>query len=178
MRKPILDFARPQPLVRMQRNLGGVALLLAGALCAGWVVNEHLALQRQAQSREAELRQITRQLAPRPSTTVSRENLAAEIGKVNQAAAQLTIPWDNLFAAVESAQDGQVALLTFQPNFSKRELRLSGEAASFESLRRFSERLGQGSVLSEVRLLSHEMNQGAGGPVVKFELLARWRSGA
>ena len=48
-------------------------------------------------------------------------------------------------------------------------------AADFQVLRRFSEKLAQGGVVSEVRLLSHEVVPGQTGPVLRFELSAVWR---
>lgn len=150
-------------------------MLVAGVLLSASVLVQHQRLADEVDSLEAAVRRLSRQSTPRPMAALSRDALADEVRRVNQAAAQLTIPWDELFAGIEAAQDREVALLSLNPDFTKREIRMAGEAADFQVLRRFSEKLAQGGVVSEVRLLSHEVVPGPTGQVLRFELSAVWR---
>lgn len=176
MHRQALDFAHPQPAVRLNRNYAGPVLLVMGLLSCVGLVFEYTRIATAIEAAEGEVRRLARHAGPpRQMAAISRDALAEEIRRANQAASQLTIPWDELFEAVESANDEKLALLSLQPNFPKRELKIAGEAASFEALRAYSERLGAAQAIAEVRLLSHEVVTGPRGTVVRFELSAGWR---
>ena len=109
----------------------------------------------------------------------AREQMAKEVERVNRAAMQLTIPWEDLFQAVETATDNKrVALLALQPNFQKRELKISGEAEEYASILQYIERLEKGGALGEVRLISHEVVSQQNSSGIRFELAATWKVNA
>jgi Tfp pilus assembly protein PilN len=171
-----LDFARPQATVKLGGHLLGVVVLAAGvALCAG-LFARYQSLNRELEAAERSIERLARITMPgRQLHGNSRAALIEEVRWANQAAAQLTIPWDDLFSAVESATDKQIALLSLQPSFSKAELRIAGEADDFGALRRYLDRLDASEVLEGVQLVSHEVvNRGAATPI-RFELTAKWK---
>ncbi|MFM9967930.1 MAG: PilN domain-containing protein [Burkholderiales bacterium] len=176
MIKQHLDFAHPQPVVKLQGNtLGAMVLVASLAVCAliGW---HYRTLALQIDATEARIEQLRKRSAlavtPRGS---SREALIDEVRQVNQAAAQLTIAWDEMFREVEAATDRRVALLVLRPNVQKRELRISGEADDFGALRAYLERLDQGKVLENVRLVSHEIISRGNATPLRFEISAGWQ---
>ena len=176
-RKQRLDFAHPQPAVKLKGNLPGVLVLAASlVICTGLALH-YQNLAREIDAAEARIERLARLNSPqRQARGSSREALVEEVRQVNLAAAQLTIPWDNLFREVESATDRGVALLALQPNFQKRELRISGEADDFGALRLYLDRLAGGQQLEAVRLVSHELVTRGTATPVRFEITASWKA--
>jgi Tfp pilus assembly protein PilN len=171
-----LDFARPQAAVKLGGQLAGIAVLVAGVLLCAGLFAHYRSLDREIEAAERSIERLARVTLPgRQLRGNSRAALIAEVRWANDAAARLTIPWDDLFGAVESATDNQIALLALQPNFPKAELRVAGEADDFGALRRYLDRLDASKVLEGVQLVSHEVvSRGAANPI-RFELTARWK---
>ena len=170
-----LDFAHPQPAVKLSGNLGGALVLAASVLLAAGLVAHQRDLAEELDSVETKIGRLARAQSPRLAVQGSRQTVAEEVRRVNQAAMRLTIPWEELFQTVEAAADKRVALLALQPNFQKRELKISGEADDFGVIRRYVERLESGEALAEVRLVSHEVVSRPGATRIRFELTAAWR---
>jgi Tfp pilus assembly protein PilN len=87
----------------------------------------------------------------------------------------MAIPWGELYRCLEENADQNVSLLAVLPNPEKGELRLSGEARDFAALRGYLERLGESGVLTDVRLLNHEVKESDAQKPVVFSLVAAWR---
>lgn len=173
-----LDFARPQPVVKLRGRLQGVLLLAVSVALAAGLVGRYQELAEGVEAAERQIQRLTRARTSDQPVRGSREALAEEVRRVNEAALRLTIPWQELFRAVESAADRRVALLALQPNFQKRELKISGEAENFGAIRRYIEQLEGGAALAEVRLISHEVITQPGAAAIRFELAATWRARA
>ena len=173
-----LDFARPQPAVSMSGRLLGLLVLAASLALAALLAARYQSLGREIESVETRMGQLSRAGNGAQMRLASREAIVQEVRRVNQAAARLTIPWEDLFATIESATDKQVALLALQPNFQKRELKITGEAEDFDAIRRYMERLEEGETLAEARLLSHELVSRPNANLIRFELTATWGRGA
>ena len=171
-----LDFARPQAAVRLGGQFPGIAVLVAGVLLCLGLFAQYRALDREIEAAERSIDRLARVTLPgRQLQGNSRAALIAEVRWANAAAARLTIPWDDLFSAVESATDNQIALLALQPNFAKGELRVAGEADDFGALRRYLDRLDASKVVEGVQLTNHEVvSRGTANPI-RFELSARWQ---
>ena len=175
MRRQRLNFARPQPTVKLNGQHHGAMVLAASVVLAAGLVDHYLDVTGEIESVETRIGRLAR--AGRPGQVVlgSREKVAEEVRRVNRAALQLTIPWEELFQAVESAADKNVALLALQPNFQKRELKISGEADNFNTIMKYLERLKDGEALTEVRLINHEVVSRPNASAIRFELNATWR---
>ena len=178
MHRQRLDFVMPQPVVRLRTNLLGGLTLLAGILLAAGMIAYQVFLLDGIEQTEAQVAHLVRSESPVQASAATRKLVFEEVRQVNQVAEQLTIPWNDLFLAVESASSKHVALLSLQPDYRKHELRISGEADDFETLRAYTEQLGASQVLMDVRLLNHEVISGRGQGVVRFEVLATWRQRA
>lgn len=171
-----LDFAHPQPVVRLSGRLYGGLVLIAGIALASTLFVRYQDLAEGMDTAEAQIKRLARSSAPGRLDRGSREAIAEEVRRVNQAALRLTIPWEGLFQSVEAAADKRVALLSLQPNFQKRELRITGEAEDFGAIRRYIERLERGDTLAGVRLVSHEVVARPNSTQLRFELTATWRA--
>ena len=175
MQRQRLDFMHPQPTVKLNGSLHGSLILVAGAALAFALFVHYQGLAEEMDSAESRIKRLARSVAPGRLDRASREAMAEEIRRVNQAALRLTIPWDRMFRTVESAADKRVALLSLQPNFQKRELKITGEAEDFGSILKYIEQLESGDALSGVRLVSHEVVARPGAMQLRFELSAGWR---
>lgn len=169
-----LDFARPG---------GGTAraaplLLVAGLLCAGAVLAHQRVLSLQASERAAqveEMRSMSRRATPAfAGQDGDTPEVREQIKRANTVLAQMNVPWGELFAAIETAQDGSVGLLAVQPDPGAGQLVIGGQARTLSALLAYMERLQQSDRLREVVLASHEVKNDEPGQPVEFVLAARW----
>lgn len=109
------------------------------------------------------------------SSDGAAEALRPQIEAAAKAVTRLAIPWGALYRCLEDNADETVSLLAVLPNADKGELRLSGEAKDFAALRGYLQRLGDSGVLTEVRILSHEIRESDAQKPVMFTLVAAWR---
>lgn len=169
-----LDFVRPAaPASRL-----APVLLLAGAAAALVVAEEHRQASAQVQERQdrlGELQQLSRRALPAIETReTDSPELREQIKRANAVLAQMNVPWGELFAAVESAQDNSIAVLEVQPDTRERTIALGGMARNLDALLAYMTRLEQTPRLADVLLASHEVKVKEPGQPVEFALTARW----
>lgn len=163
-----LDFAVRRPLV----TPSGAALLLLGIGLAASVTFDALdalarrdtAQQKLAQlsARAAELRgakvqqlRVAAKDAGRGNAPDERE--ARRIAEAQKVIRTLATPWDEMFDALETAQDDSVALLSIAPERAAGRLAMSGEAKNYEALTAWLARLDASGGLQHAQLLAHEI---------------------
>jgi hypothetical protein len=147
-----------------------IALVLAGV--------HYLDLDEQAAAWEGRLERIERghgrqAMAVYPGGQT--EELAVEVEHANEVLRQLTLPWDELFQAVESAAGKKIALLALEPDTEKRMVKISGEAKDFSSLLNYVMQLEERDVFGPVYLQNHQVKLQDPDKPVRFSLLAVWR---
>lgn len=103
------------------------------------------------------------------------EDLALEVKNANKALLQLSLPWERLFQAVESAGSKEVALLALEPDTEKQMVKIRGEAKNIPELLDYIKRLEERDVFGTVYLQSHQVQQQDTDKPVRFALLAFWR---
>lgn len=170
-----LDFraaARPR-----WRWLGWALLVVSVA--AVLVFSEHMAEASQqhatAQTRHDKLSERLRDKTPRRAAAAPDAQTLAEVQRANRIIEQLTVPWDELFGAVEAADARGLAVLSLTPNALDRSLRLAGESRSMNELLAYVGRVAEQPGLSGVHLLAYNTVLRDGVPVVAFTLAATWR---
>jgi hypothetical protein len=156
----------------------GALLLIAGALSAVAVLEHRRVLARTAQERAAQV-EAMHALSRRAMPSIAGQDgdtpeVREQIQKANAVLAQINVPWDELFAAVETAQDGSVGLLAIQPDARERSVAIGGEARSLPALLAYMGRLQGSELLRDIALASHEIKVGEPGQPVQFVLNARW----
>lgn len=170
-----LDYQQEPP----SRHAGPVLLALAllAALFTGayyFELNEQVALW------EGGLEQIERSHGWQPASgredAHEAEEFALEVKRANEVLRQLTLPWDELFQAVESTAGAKIALLALEPDTEKRTVRISGEARDFASMFKFIALLEERDVFGPVYLQSHQVQEQEPERPVRFSLLAAWGS--
>ena len=174
MRALHLDFLHPAgPRIQV-----GVALLAVGVAAAVLVAWRFYALGRDVDELEvrlADVKRLERRELPRIRVAgADPKVLAQEVGRANAVLASLTLPWDAMFGELESAANANVGLLAIQPEASGRQVRLAGEARTFEELLAYIARLEATPGFANVLLATHELKPGGAGRSVAFTLTADW----
>lgn len=170
-----LDFVRP-PTSRT-RWVGW--LLLAAAVPVVVLTSEAYSRADHAwelaQSRHQHLQ--ARSQADRPQRMVSPPDAPtlAAIRRANAVIEQLSVPWGDLFEAIEAADARGLGLLSLTPSARDRSLRLAGEARSMAELLAYVQRMAAQPALQQVHLLAYGTAMRDGTPVVSFTLAATWR---
>ena len=138
-----------------------------------FVVNERNAIM------ESELAQIDMarrksHAANRPATLSSME-LEVEGRRAHEVASLLLLPWRDLFSALESASQNNVAVLAIEPDYKKHQVRITAEAKDFDILVHYLKRLGDTPQLKFVRLLRYEVREDDAQHPLRFTVEASWR---
>ena len=178
MRAMQLTFLAP-PAAR--GRVAAVLLLSFAAGAAALTARQHEHLQQQLESLQAQhTRLLARVADPRvPATAPSSRPLdAATARRLAQARAvvePLAVPWEPLFAALESVPTRGVQLQELVPDAAARTLRLAGEAPSLPVVLAYMDRLAAQPLLGQVHLVSSQPLEREGAAVLGFALLATWR---
>ncbi len=172
MRTLDLDFQRRRPA-----SAAGWALLAAGALAAVWVFHTGERVAAETAAFEDSVRRIERTLpgaARAPATTAENKAQEAVLADMRRVVAQLNLPWNGLFASLESIVTSDVALLSLTPDARKRQLRISAEARNLGAMLAFHRRLEETGRVRDVALVTHEIGEQAPERPVRFNIVATW----
>jgi hypothetical protein len=170
-----LDFLHPAGRGFRVRGL----LLVAGAIAVLAAVGYQRDLGRQVSVHQAELEQL-RGMASRSLPHIAERDadtpeLRDQIKKANGVLQQMNVPWGDLFAGIESAEDGQVALLAVQPDPRSTSVLIGGVARALPAVFAYMARLERTGRLRDVVLVSHEVKTKEPGQPVAFTLNAAWQ---
>ena len=166
-----LDYLRSTP-----RPAWGSWLLLAVTL--GFATDVATSYVRARFDVEAGTERLAR-LSARPA----RESASGPTGPLSQvefAAAQdtiqrLSLPWDNVFRALEGARSDDVALLSIEPDSGMGSLTLTGEARSYPAALTYVAWLSREKTLKNVRLARHEIVQNDPRRFLAITIYAEWK---
>lgn len=165
MRAVYLNHAMPQDTLSWR----GAALLLAGVVLCVLVL---LALQQadaQVETLEADasrLQHPDQSTRHASSPALPRE----EISAVQAAMAELALPWEALFTALEQTRSPQVKLLSIEPNAKQHKLRITAQAPESQAMLDYVQLLEQQAMLKDVLLRQHERDETG----VSFTVDAVW----
>lgn len=153
-------------------------LLVAGVIACGLGVLEERHLAGEIRVREAGLEQL-RSMSRRARPAIELQEADApevreQIKKANAVLAQMNVPWGHLFEAIESADEGNVALLQVQPDARGRTVVIGGAARTLGAVLVYMRRLDQTGRLKDVVLQSHEIKTREPSQPVRFQLSAKW----
>jgi len=129
-------------------------------------------LEERAETIERVVRPADKSLRMTPQ---EKETLAREVARANEVLRRITLPWDELFRAVEAASPNNVALLTADPDPDKQQLKIVGEAKDVTSLLEYMHQLEADPMFQTVTLQSHQIQQQDPQRPIRFALLASWK---
>jgi hypothetical protein len=174
--KPVaIDFAPRSALRTVWRTTPGnwVILGIGVFLCVGaGLAVAKLRLQQQAY--EAERRagvssqKVERTFAGR--TAVSPEKAIA----INNAVAQLNVPWLDMHDAIMGASTPGVALLVLEPQVKQHTIKIAGEAKTIDDVLLYVEQLKHQPFLMNVMLVKHSVSEQDPNKPLRFQLEAQW----
>jgi hypothetical protein len=158
-----LDF------VRRERSPWPARLLLAVALALSLdVALSYKGLSASVALNEARLAQAQPRGAP------SRKLSAEEVAAVRETVDRLGMPWDRLFAALESAASDQVALLGIEPDPKAGTVVISGDSRDYLAALSYVLNLSRAEALNRVQLVRHEVKANDPQAPVSFAVSAGW----
>ena len=158
----------------------GALLLLLAALTAAGTAHRH---ERLVQERDTLQTQHTRLLARVEGNSLSARAQAnqpldaATARRLLQARAvvePLAVPWEGLFATLESVPTRGLQIQELVPDAQARTLRVSGQAQALPAVLAYLDRLADQPLLGQVHLVSSQPQAVDGNPGLSFTLLATW----
>ena len=172
MRALELDYRREGTTARW----AGAAILAAALAGTLAVAAQYRHLAAELAQAETEVREsgiaAKRKSAPRQGGDVQKVGL--EVKRANEILLRLKLPWNDLFASVESASMPDVALLSIESDTEKGRVKISAEARDLQAMLGYLRFLGTQPTLAEVYLQSHQVQQQDPQRPVRFVLSADW----
>jgi hypothetical protein len=111
----------------------------------------------------------------RPARGLPKERLDEQAKNAEAVVRQLTLPWASLIGAIEQAATRDVAILQLQPDAEQRVLRLTAEARNRDAMFEYLKRLGAARELTNVVLVSHQVQRDEPQQPIQFSLQASLR---
>jgi Tfp pilus assembly protein PilN len=171
MRSIKLDFI-PQ---RRQSPLAVLLLLLGAALLAGLIFWDQTVLQPQVDALEARLDEVRKVSSKRDDKPGVDKQLSADLSRAMAVSAELNLPWERLFAALEESAGRNVSLLTLEPDAVKHSLALTAEARNFRAMLEFYRQLQSQANLRDVNLHAHQTNEQDEERPIRFRITCSWQ---
>lgn len=154
----------------------GAVLLVSGLMVLTLSGVYYLKLAGKVITLEAKVGQNIKPVQPQvASGQRGTADMALEVKHANEVLQQLTLPWGELFQAIESSSSKQVALLAMEPDAEKHLVKISGEAKDIAAMLGYIKTLAAQEVFDSVYLQSHQTQQQDPEKPVRFVLLATWR---
>ena len=152
--------------------LPGLLVLAVSLVVAAGLAERY----RDARVEVARVEAQTGLIAPeRPVREIPKQKLEEEARNAEAVVRQLTLPWATLIGAIEQAATREVAILQLQPDAETRLLKLTAETRQREAMFDFLRRLGEAKGLSEVHLVSHQVQREDPQRPIQFSVQASIR---
>jgi Tfp pilus assembly protein PilN len=173
MRPLALDYQRAPG----GSNRAGVALFVIGAVAAVVLVQTLARLDQRTIELQAQLGRLERRHVPVTKgrlTEAQSKQLSEQVAFADAVAERLTLPWEDVLQAIESARAKDVALLGLDPDATKRLVRINAEARTRPAMLAFVQQLSGDARLRDVHLIEHESQAQTQGLAVRFAVQAAW----
>jgi hypothetical protein len=97
-----------------------------------------------------------------------------EVAAVRETVQRLSLPWDELFIALESAASERVALAAIEPDTKKGTVTISGDGKDYLAALSYVLNLSKTEGLEHVQLVRHEQKANDPNGPVSFAVSAGW----
>jgi len=142
--------------------IGRVMLAAAALVALDAGLSYHTAKNTLTENQSRLAQRTTARSAPKVSPQ--------EVAAVRDTVQRLTMPWDDLFAAIESAASDKVALAAIEPDPRNGTVTISGDGKDYLAALSYVLNLSHTEGLDRVQLVRHEQkNEG-----VSFAVSAAW----
>jgi Fimbrial assembly protein (PilN) len=146
--------------------VGRVLLIAALVVC----VDMGLAYRALEAAMHANELRLAKRAPARPAAKPS----PAEVAAVRETVQRLTLPWDELFVALESAASDGVALAAIEPDTAKGIVTISGDGKDYLAALSYVSNLSRSERLARVELVRHERKAADPNGPVSFAVSAAW----
>jgi hypothetical protein len=166
-----LDLAAAQSRVSPTSRAMLVAGIVAAVIATLHVQDAMVARERSA-TEQSELHAALSQARGQRSIATSPRD--ARSARATAAVVRdLSVPWPALMATFEAAARSNVALLAVEPASHRNEVRFAGEAKTSAAMFDYLDAL-RGETLSEITLVSHQVQSQTPGTPIRFQAQALW----
>lgn len=149
----------------------GIALLVVSLAIAGELGLRYRDARQEVVRLEAQAGLVLSD--SRPARAVPKDRLDEQAKSAEAVVRSLTLPWAGLVGAIEQAATKDVAILQLQPDADQRLLRLTAEARHRDAMFEYLRRLGAARELSNVVLVSHQVQQEDPQHPIQFSVQAQ-----
>jgi Tfp pilus assembly protein PilN len=163
MQKLDLDFCRTRPGSPWLGRL----LLAVAAFC---VVDAGLSYQWAKQA----LKENEARLDKRAPASRAPKASPQEVAAARETVQRLSLPWDELFMALESAASERVALAAIEPDVRSGTVKISGDGKDYLAALSYVANLSRTEGLEAVQLVRHEHKANDPNGPVSFAVSAAW----
>jgi len=174
MRALTLDYRR-----RSRTGWVAIALLAVGVAGTALLGGRYrLMLDQQAQI-ESSLRTVAvaaRKKVRVASTAGDAQRIALEVKRARKLLLQMSMPWNEMFSSVESANSRNVALLSIESDIDKQRVKISAEAKNLGAMLNYLRDMEGRPAFADVYLQSHQVQLQDAQRPVRFVLGATWRA--
>jgi Tfp pilus assembly protein PilN len=179
MKRLAIDFA-PHTMRRAIFQTRPLALLIGcAALAAGlWAGLSAFDLSKQIDADQAQLSRLkgkARDSAAAKPVTAAPKVSDGQANAVNNAVAQLNVPWRDVLDAVEGATPASIGLLALEPDAKRNVVRGMAEAKTSGDMIAYIEALKKQGFFDIVILTKHEVNDLDPNKPLRFQFEAQWR---
>lgn len=173
MRRLHLDYHAPARLSR-----AGLLLLAAATVAAGSSLWHFERLRQEHAALDAELALAQSRLArraPAPQNRADATRFAEEAAAANAVIRRINFPWSEVFGAIESVANEEVALIGIEPDAAKGLVTVTAEARTPRGMLHYVKRLQRTAMLEQVVLQKHELQAEDPQRPVRFTVVATWK---
>lgn len=169
--KPIaIDFARPN-----HQTKSGWGLLITGLMMLVASLAVYQLIASKVATLETTQAALAKQLAAKTAAMVTVPVNPVTLKRWTAAQTELSMPWENLFGALEQSRMDEVALLSVEPNPNTRTMRVAAATKEYESVLTYVERLSNRDLFENVVLVSHQTDPTDSNMPIRFVVEAQWK---
>lgn len=172
MRRLELDFRRTRPA----SPWAGWLLLALALGFAGDLGVSYFGAREAVARKEARLAGIGQPIPGAPGAgAAARAVSPEEVAFARETIRRLSVPWDDLFGALEATLTDKVALLAIEPDPRSGTVVISGDGRDYVSTLDYVSELERSGVLAQVHLVKHELRASEPQQPVAFSIAASWK---
>lgn len=133
-------------------------------------------LEQQAQQQTIQNLKVRARITKKPALTAKSTLPKPLLNNIATIKKQIDLQWFALLNAFETAQLEDVTLTQMLPNADKSTFSITGEAKNYAILLKYIHRLEETTSLSNVHLISHEVNETHPQHPIVFEVEGEWQT--